>query len=603
MHYKTRDRSPKKPTLVEQTPPPRRSAVLYARVSSRDQEREGFSIPAQQKLIHEYAASHGFQILEEFIDVETAKKSGRTNFTRMLAYVRKRKVNPPVVLVEKTDRLYRNLKDWVIVDEMKTEIHLVKENVVISEDSRSSEKFMHGIKVLMAKNYVDNLSEEVKKGMFMKAEEGHWPSRAPFGYLNRRDGDKSYIVPDPERALMVRNLFEMYDKGGHSIEDLATYARSFGLTGRLGGKLLPGQIHIILRNPIYAGQFRFAGTLYRSKDPTLVSADLFERVQARLDGHPDTRPGPRNLLYQGLMTCGHCGAKVTGEVHKGKYTYYRCAQLCTKDKYTYVREERIAELLAQTVVRGLQLPADKLAFAARTLKLARVDIVRETEVRLADARARYDRLKRLLDKAYEDKLDGRIDDAFFARKRLEWEEGMQIAHEDVSRYTRSDLKVMDTALEVLELVSSAYEAFIRKEPSQQRKLLNLLLSNCELRSGTLYPAYRKPFDALAEFASDKNTDGAESATSDLRHQVWSGRRDLNPRPLGPEPSALARLRYAPSGPELLPRGCGVKEEESGGAMVGAVHPQEEALLTGSQGTRRHRAQGEALAERPRFSLG
>jgi hypothetical protein len=70
---------------------------------------------------------------------------------------------------EKTDRLYRNLKDWVTLDELDQEIHFVKENVVISRDSRSSEKFMHGIKVLMAKNYIDNLSEETRKGMLEKA--------------------------------------------------------------------------------------------------------------------------------------------------------------------------------------------------------------------------------------------------------------------------------------------------------------------------------------------------------------------------------------------------------------------------------------------------
>nr|WP_280178807.1 hypothetical protein [Mesorhizobium delmotii] len=67
------------------------------------------------------------------------------------------------MLVEKTDRLYRNLKDWVTLDELEIEIHLVKESVVLSRDSRSSEKFMHGIKVLMAKNYIDNLSEEAHR--------------------------------------------------------------------------------------------------------------------------------------------------------------------------------------------------------------------------------------------------------------------------------------------------------------------------------------------------------------------------------------------------------------------------------------------------------
>jgi DNA invertase Pin-like site-specific DNA recombinase len=84
--------------------------VLYARVSSKDQEKEGFSIPAQLRLLREYAASQGFVIAQEFTDVETAKASGRTNFTEMLSYLRKHRSVCRTILVEKTDRLYRILR-------------------------------------------------------------------------------------------------------------------------------------------------------------------------------------------------------------------------------------------------------------------------------------------------------------------------------------------------------------------------------------------------------------------------------------------------------------------------------------------------------------
>jgi site-specific DNA recombinase len=143
MHHGTS--SPAVPSL------PIRQAVIYARVSSKEQEKEGFSIPAQLKLLKEYAGAQGFAVAQEYVDVETAKKTGRAAFGEMIAYL---KAHPAVrvMLVEKTDRLYRNLKDWVIVDELEVEIHFLKEGVVLSRDSRSSEKFMHGIKVLMAKN-------------------------------------------------------------------------------------------------------------------------------------------------------------------------------------------------------------------------------------------------------------------------------------------------------------------------------------------------------------------------------------------------------------------------------------------------------------------
>src|SRR6516165_2491000 len=95
----------------------RRHAVLYARVSSKDQEKEGFSIPAQEKLLRSYAPSNHLTIVQEFVDVETAKGAGRTAFGEMLSYLRQHRETCRVLLVEKTDRLYRNIKDWVTLDE------------------------------------------------------------------------------------------------------------------------------------------------------------------------------------------------------------------------------------------------------------------------------------------------------------------------------------------------------------------------------------------------------------------------------------------------------------------------------------------------------
>src|SRR3989338_6763998 len=125
------------------------TAVLYARVSSKDQEQEGYSIPAQLKLLKEYAQKEGFDIAREFIDVETAKQAGRTSFAEMVGYIKDNR-SVKALLVEKTDRLYRNFRDYVTVDDLMQEglsVHLVKESEVLSKDARSHQKFIHGIKV------------------------------------------------------------------------------------------------------------------------------------------------------------------------------------------------------------------------------------------------------------------------------------------------------------------------------------------------------------------------------------------------------------------------------------------------------------------------
>ena len=120
-----------------QRTPSLQRAVLYARVSSKEQEKEGFSIPAQVKLLNKYAADNRLQVVQEYVDVETAKKSGRTGFNQMIKFLRKEAKAKHLslcktLLVEKTDRLYRNLKDWVTLDELDLEIHFVKENVILS---------------------------------------------------------------------------------------------------------------------------------------------------------------------------------------------------------------------------------------------------------------------------------------------------------------------------------------------------------------------------------------------------------------------------------------------------------------------------------------
>ena len=61
-------------------------AVIYARVSSAEQEKEGYSISAQLKLLHDYATGKGIEIIEEFVDVETAKQAAEQNSAKWSAF-------------------------------------------------------------------------------------------------------------------------------------------------------------------------------------------------------------------------------------------------------------------------------------------------------------------------------------------------------------------------------------------------------------------------------------------------------------------------------------------------------------------------------------
>jgi site-specific DNA recombinase len=225
---------------------------------------------------------------------ETAKQAGRAQFGAMLAFLQ---TSPScrTVLVEKTDRLYRNLKDWVTVDGLDLIVHFVREAAVVSQASGSSDKFMHGIKVLMAKNYVDNLSEEVRKGLREKAAQGHYPGVAPVGYVNNRVTHR--IETDPVRGRLVTQLFSAYASGGYSLKTLTLYAHTLGLRHhRRDRRLVTAEIHRLLRNPIYTGDFRWLGARHRGSHTPLVTHEIFDQVQRQLGGSKRPRRGRQHAF-------------------------------------------------------------------------------------------------------------------------------------------------------------------------------------------------------------------------------------------------------------------------------------------------------------------
>ena len=415
------------PITTSHTP---REAVLYSRVSSRDQERGGFSIPAQQKLLRGYARDNGISVVAEFTDVETAGRAGRTDFGAMLRFM-ERQPSCRSILVEKTDRLYRNLRDWVTLDELGAEVHLVKEGVVLSEESVSSEKFVHGIKVLVAKNFIDNLSEETRKGMLEKARQGLWPSRAPVGYLNAsRDDGKRIIVPDPELGPVVARVFDWYAGGCCGLTELTARAEEAGLVYRQSRKpMLRAQVHLMLRNPIYMGEFDWLGVRYLGTHEPLVSRKTWDRVQEILTGRAPWRRKRkerqrRQFSFSGLIRCGTCADEglsflLVAEIKKECYIYYRCEECKRRRRAVYIREEKIAEAFTAALAAADLDPA-KLAHAASALQGDGTMDSHQLEIdQLEDERRK---LQASLDLAYDDRLAGRISGTYFEQRSVRWKD-------------------------------------------------------------------------------------------------------------------------------------------------------------------------------------
>jgi site-specific DNA recombinase len=492
-----------------------RTAVIYTRVSSREQEQEGFSLDAQTKLLRAYAERNGFEVVRAFEDVETAKATGRKQFGEMVTYL-KRAGTCRVLLVEKTDRLYRNFKDAVTIEELKIEVHLVKEGQILSEHSKSSDVFMHDIHLVVARHYVANLKEEVNKGMYEKAAQGTYPARAPFGYINNKS--ERTIEIHPERAAIAQRVFEMYASGRYSLQSLAKAIRQ-----ETGTYICKANVHQMLTNPFYIGQFIWRGRTYAGTHTPLISAELFAQVQDVINGLNKPKYSKRDVAFRGLLTCAHDNCVVTAEVKKEKYVYYRCSGGRGPCALPRFREQEIAEKLGN-VLEHVVIPPEIARQIEGELKGDRV----HAHEHVARERARLTRaladIRRRMDSAYTDKLDGKITEEFWQRKQAEWQAEEARISTQIRSIKEPDFEehLIDVH-RILELAQNAHSLYVTRKPAEQGEMVRSILLNCSIDAVSLYPTYRSPFDLIAKRAENEQ---------------WSGRADLNCRPLAPQASAL-----------------------------------------------------------------
>ncbi len=209
-----------------------KKAVILARVSSKEQE-DGYSIDAQKHRLQEYCKRKNLTVLKVFEIVESSTKGDRKRFTEMLAFVRRYK-DCIAIVADKVDRVQRSFKEFPVLDDLicrgSIELHFNTENYIIHRESRSTDRTMWSMSVLMAQSYTDAMSDNIKRSLEHKRRNGEWSGPAPLGYLNKRKEDgRSDIVFDPIRGPIIQRIFQEYVTGAYTITEMTKKAKQGGL--------------------------------------------------------------------------------------------------------------------------------------------------------------------------------------------------------------------------------------------------------------------------------------------------------------------------------------------------------------------------------------
>ena len=290
--------------------------IAYCRKSTDESDRQILSIESQINELKDFASRQNLEILDFVTEARTAKVPGRPLFEKVLERIENGEAQG--IISWHPDRLARNSIDGgKIIYLLDTGKLLDLKFPSFWFENSPQGKFVLNIAFGQSKYYVDNLSENVKRGQRQQLRKGVLPAKSPKGY--RYNDLESRHQPDPIKSKVIKKAFEMYASGEKTQTQLAEFLFKNGITKRKGGILSLTTIAKLLTDKFYIGIFRFKGELYQGTHKTFISKALFDKVQKQLERNIRPSFKKRNFSFLGLMLCSECGASITAEYHRKFY--------------------------------------------------------------------------------------------------------------------------------------------------------------------------------------------------------------------------------------------------------------------------------------------
>lgn len=485
--------------------------VALARVSSREQEREGFSLDVQVDALQKYAERDGGEIVKLFRIAETASKSDeRVTFKQMLAYARENASTLAGMLFYKVDRAARNLFDFVELETFE-ESHGVRA-IFVSQPTENTPagRMMRRTLANMAAFYTEQQALDVKDGHLRRVQSGLFVSAAPYGYKNVRVDGRGLIEVHPTEAPTVRRIFELYAFHNHTLDSLIECLEREGTVYTAAApRFTRSKVHTILRDRAYIGEVRHRGQWFPGTQEPLIDRQTWDRVRVLLG---EKIYHSHEMTYAGeLIVCGHCGHPISGERKTKKtaagereYVYYRCAKYNRPEHpRVRLREEQLdAQVLA--LFDRLRVKDEKIRhWVVKVLQARTVDTQRGNRERREERRRQLSSLEGQRDRLLNLRIVDEIDGDTFAAKNLEIKDRIASVSLQLEACNRGGDEHADIALKAFELSQRLQEKWVSADYTAKRQILEIICLNFTLNDASLTATLRKPFDVLADSFESK----------------------------------------------------------------------------------------------------
>ena len=451
-------------------------AVVYARVSSEEQAKHGFSIENQKKVCCEFAQKNGYNVDKIFVDEgKSAKNLDRPEIQELMNYCAKKKNNIEAVIIWRLDRISRNNTDYHGV----LRPLLAKKGIKLLSATEANVETIEGelmrnIGMSFAEYERQVIGARTIAGLRQKASQGEYPHQAPIGYKNvsREDGSKTVVI-DENTAFYIKQAYNLYDSGMYSLKTLTEKLYEDGF--RNANKIHKTSIEHILKNIFYTGVFKFEGKVYENaKHTPIISKELFYRVQNRLIDPNKSKKHNIDFTYTGLIRCEHCGCLLTGEIKKGKYIYYHCTGNkggnCKRD---YINETEIDKAISG-VLKLIVIPNEIRNNIAEKLKELHYKKSGYSKEVKSNIQKQITIIEQRIENLFKEKLDGIIEQEQYQKYNDKWQIEKDKLYMQLDELNKIDSRFYKQSDSLLDFTDNAYEYYLKGNTAQKRRIIEII---------------------------------------------------------------------------------------------------------------------------------
>lgn len=484
------------------------NAIIYVRVSTEEQAKKGYSIDGQTQRCKEYAYRMGYEVVKVFVEQgRSAKDLNRPELQSMFKYIKANHKNIDSLIFWKWDRLSRGEdSDYVELGTMFKKYGIAPLSTEENNDNSPEAKLMRRITFATSTYELDKDSQRTKMGLQKKAEEGHFPAKAPIGYINKRDSqDKGYIAIDDKQAFYVKKCFEYYASGMYSLDSLGEKMYQEGFKDKYGKPYRARKFEEILKNVFYIGDFIWGGKRYKGKHKPIISKKRFYEVQEKF-GHTN-KPLHNDKLhtYKRLIKCDKCGCYFTAETKKGghnsgNYTYYHCTnkkKVHLNGLKDWTLSEYGLDLCMQFVIDTIEIP-DKVIKLLKDRIVSNLDkLYLEENKRMDERNKELKELNLVIKNAYIDKVKGLLTEEQYIELSSEYTQRRDLLAVEVKESTDVNKNLYKNIDLIINFCNRIPEIFIKASIEEKQLLLRMIIDKITYAEGGIIQVKLKPiFEAL-----------------------------------------------------------------------------------------------------------